>query len=266
MNAGDLITLQNVKDWLNADLSESFPASSDTLIARMVTAVSRFAGSYLQRNLQPANYVETRDGTGTLMMFMRQRPIISISSLAVGNTTITPRAHPGANGYAYDKDALYLDGGGRFWHGIQNVSVSYRAGFQQADVVTVATPYSVTNLSRPWNGDQGVTYANGNAFTLVTSTPVAAGTYQVTPDATKTAEYVFYSADIGQSVTITYGYTPDEIVQALVELCGERYRARDRIGQNSQSLQGMQTNFSTKDMSNAVSSMLNAYRSVVPVA
>ncbi len=69
------------------------------------------------------------------------------------------------------------------------------------------------------------------------------------------------------SVTYDAGYaaTPPEVAQAVVELAGERFRTRDRIGQTSKTLGGQETAaFSLAAMSPAVAAMLAPYRRVIP--
>lgn len=275
MSPGDLITLANIRDWLNTG-SLPLPTSSDALLARLVSSVSLFAKSYLQRDLKPANYTEVRNGGDTRQMFVRNRPIISVSSLTIYTTVIAARTTVGGAGYAFDDSSIYLDACGgygngysQFPRGVQNISIAYRAGLQTSDPVSVPSPVasvSVTTLSRPWNSDQGVTYANGTPLTLVTVSPTVAGTYQVKADTGGTAEYVFATGDAGAGVVISYGYTPEDVVQALVELAGERFKSRGRIGETSQiGGHGITVAFSQKDMGPAIKMLLSSYRNVVPV-
>ena len=274
----DLFTLQNLKDWLNTS-NVAFPATSDTVLARLVTTASLFATSYLQRQLQPTTYSEVRNGLDRRRMFLLNRPIISVTTLTVNTTVISARTQVGGSGYVFDENSLYLDGAGGFGvgygfssfpNGIQNVYITYRAGLQTSDVAAIPNPIaplSVTSLSRPWNSDQGVTYANGTALTLVASSP-AVGQYAVGRDSQGTAEYQFNATDAGSGIVISYGYTPEDIVQALCELAGERYKARQRIGEVSQTVGGQGTTvaFSQKDMNDTIRALLQPYKNVTPVA
>lgn len=68
------------------------------------------------------------------------------------------------------------------------------------------------------------------------------------------------------SYTAGYATAPLDITQACIELVGEAFRRRERIGQNSKTLGGQETvAFSTKDMSDPTRTMLNSYRAVAPV-
>ena len=69
-------------------------------------------------------------------------------------------------------------------------------------------------------------------------------------------------------VNYTAGYTvvPPAVAQAAVELVGEAFRRRDRIGQTSKTLGGQETiAFSPADMNATAKAMLAAYRAVAPV-
>lgn len=71
------------------------------------------------------------------------------------------------------------------------------------------------------------------------------------------------------AVTYTAGYAavPSDVKQACVELCGEVYKYRPRIGEISRALPGGggTATFSIVDLSPRVKMMLSSYRAVVPV-
>lgn len=272
-----LITLASVQEWLGQP-GTPYPTTSNNLQTRLVASVSAFAVAYLQRPIAPAAFTEFYNGNGQSRMPLRQTPIISVSSLVVNTTPILPRPAVGQPGFAFDTTLLYLTPGyysgagygySTFVCGAQNVQVSYTAGYQTSDVQTVpAAPYIVDtlSLSQQWNSDRGVAYVStGAALTLVTVAPTVAGTYQVATDPQGNAQYVFAPADTGASVTITYGYTPADVVQALVELAGERYKTQSRIGEVSRTMQGQVTAFSQRSMNAAIMALLQPYKNVVPV-
>lgn len=73
-----------------------------------------------------------------------------------------------------------------------------------------------------------------------------------------------------QNVVVVYsaGYstTPPEIAQACIELVALRYRERNRIGEISKSMGGAETvSYSQKDLSDAIKTLLQQYRLVVPI-
>jgi hypothetical protein len=272
-----LISQSAFKDWLVGS-GTPYPSTSDPLIARMLASISQFATSYLQRPIAPATFSEVYSGHDTSQLTLRQTPVILVRSLTVGTAVVPSRTQVGGYGFTNDSASVYVDGSGcmawgpPFYKGVQNIAVTYDAGYQTSD--TIAVPAAVgssppeidaTDLARPWNSDRGVAYATGVAFTLVTVTPTVSGTYQIIQDPAGNSEYQFAPADVGASIVITYGYTPEDVQQALIELMAERYKSRSRVGENSQNLgHGQVVSFSQKDMNAAIKTMLNPYRNVVP--
>lgn len=79
--------------------------------------------------------------------------------------------------------------------------------------------------------------------------------------------YVF-SRGIGNvQLAYTGGFTetPKEIEQACIELVSLRFKERDRIGHQSKTLGSETVSFIVKDMPDAVQTILNNYRKVVPL-
>ena len=71
------------------------------------------------------------------------------------------------------------------------------------------------------------------------------------------------------NVTVTYqaGYaaTPPDVEQAVIELVGERFRARDRIGLSAKTLGGQETTaFATKAFNDTIAALLAPYRRICP--
>ena len=68
-------------------------------------------------------------------------------------------------------------------------------------------------------------------------------------------------------MTYTAGYaiTPPDVEQAVIELVGERFRARERIGLTAKGLGGQETtSFATKPFNDTVAALLAPYRRVCP--
>ena len=71
------------------------------------------------------------------------------------------------------------------------------------------------------------------------------------------------------NVTVSYqaGYAtvPADVEQAVIELVGERFRARDRIGLSAKTLGGQETTaFATKAFNDTIAALLAPYRRVCP--
>ena len=96
----------------------------------------------------------------------------------------------------------------------------------------------------------------------------AAG-YVFSPTQLSVRGYRFNRGVQNIAVAYTAGYreVPPDISQACIELVALRYRERTRIGEVSKSLGGAETvTYAQKDMSDAIKTLLQQYRAVVPVA
>jgi len=260
---GDLTTLANVKAWLNTNSASVFPTTNDVLLARAISAASMFAKTWLSMPVVPATYVETRNGTGTGVLFLRNRPVLAVTAITLDNVALAPSSPP-SQGYGFmnDDTRAYLVGG-CFRQGVQNVVVTYSAGFQLTDQVTLAASMPVSALSQTWTCDRGVTVA-GVSFVPVSGAP-AAGQYQVA-QANGAFSYNFNAGDVGKAASLSYGYVPYDLEQGVIELTCERFKTRDRIGQVSMNIGNGQTvSYSQKDMNDNVKTLLGQYRQVVPV-
>lgn len=268
MKAGDLTTLANVKVWLNTGAPDTYPSTDDTLLARMITAASSFAKSWLSRDLIPTDYTLTLNGNGGAQMFMPQYPIISVSAVSVNGTAISARTtgQPSSPGFFYDKESVYNNGNG-FPNGLQNIVISYSAGFQVSnEAATIpATPFqlAVSSLGRTWTADRGIMLANGTALVKVAAAP-AAGQYAVVAVGGAWV-YQFNTANANAAILISYGYCPEELEQALIELIGERYKTRERIGQTSKTIKDQTVGYSQKDFNDNIRDVFNQLKNVVPL-
>ena len=72
--------------------------------------------------------------------------------------------------------------------------------------------------------------------------------------------------NIAFSYTAGYSTIPPELAQACIELVALRYRDRLRVGEISKAVGGGETiSYSQKDMSAAISTVLQQYRAVAPI-
>ena len=73
--------------------------------------------------------------------------------------------------------------------------------------------------------------------------------------------YAFSAGDAGAAVSISYGYIPQDVAQAALELAAERFRAAERIGLRSKSIGGQETiAYDISAISAPVMSLLQPYR------
>lgn len=263
----DLTTLANVKEWLNLTTQ-----SDDAKLARLISSVSQRVLQYLDHALLPQTVTRTFDGQHGKSLVLPDFPIISFSSLTIDTIVIPAAADVTQAGYllaslnpSNDTACWELTlNGYTFTRGIQNVRTIYKTGFQTAEAITGVQTY---NALRPFRQDGGVAYANGTALTPVASAP-AVGQYVppslATATPAETYPYTFNASDAGASLVLTYGYTPEPVEQATIELVSRRYRERDRIGKKSDSHGQQTTSYDLSDMTEAIRAMLQPYCRVIP--
>lgn len=253
MAASDLTNLSSVKGWLDPG-GATLGGSSDAQLNALITSMSRAIYSKLQRpNILPMAYSETLNGNGASSLMLKSWPVVSFASLYVDGTLISPAPalpqQPFASygmGWVLEAvdpappgrpQSLFMRGGG-FRRGLQNIAVSYTAGYQVSETQTV--PSGALTTQQPygdWASDQGVVYAStGVALTVTTGTP-AQGQYKVTSEGI----YNFNSTDNGAAVIISYGFIPADLAQATIEWIALRFVSQKNIGVKSQGLAGQET-------------------------
>jgi len=268
MASGDLVKLADAKAWLG-----STDAPSDLLLASWITRASRAVMNELGRgsNLGFRAVTEIRDGNGGLTLPLRYWPVLLVSALSINGTPYEQQAQPPFGPGFYweawtgdDTQGHQYVGcmGSRFYRNIQNISISYTAGYQiQGEAYTVGS-LAVISTARPWQSDQGVAYANGQALIHVASNP-AQGQYTVDPT---TGIYGFAAADVGAQVGITYSYVPEDLQQATLGIIAWQWKQKERVGINSKSLGGQETiSFSQLPMDSLTQMMLQNFKSVIPL-
>lgn len=265
----DLTTLANLRTWLQTPAAS---VADDALLGRLITAASDFINTYTSNtSFDVQSGVDVLDGSGSDFLLLRRWPVLSVESLQFSGMTITAAdttTWPPTSGFilepppsvgAQQRLQIY---GYCFPRGRGLIRVSYTSGTVATDepAVIPATPYQVTTDAM-WLSDRGVKTSAGVAMTKVASNPVT-GQYAVSA----TGLYTFAAADTGKTVLITYGKVPPTIEQCCIELAGERYKARGRIGVNSQSLAGKEsiTYFQRADMNTYVKTALQQFERVTP--
>lgn len=129
----DLCTVADVVGFLGGSVS----ADAQLEIQFLVTACSQAAASFCSRNFITRSYTEARNGTGTSSIVLRESPVTAITSVYIGTLPIPAGAPGGSVGYLIDDGILYLLNGPPFPRGVQNVVVSYTAGY--TDLTNPAT-------------------------------------------------------------------------------------------------------------------------------
>ncbi len=144
MAQGDLTTLANVKAWFAPPLTTT---TDDALLQRLITAASQFIQSWLDRTLAQQSYTETRGGTGGGRLAFLNTPVSAVASLTVDGVAIPAAPDAVSPGYVFGATQLALRGYA-FTRGVQNVTMSYTAGYaatppevEQACIELIALRY-----------------------------------------------------------------------------------------------------------------------------
>ena len=110
--------------------------NSDTLLNNLIAAVSAAISQYCNRNFGINAYTENYSGSGNDTLWLKQRPIVSVTSVTMNGYTIPARPSVNAYGWVNDLNKIFL-AGGIFWEYPLNITVVYSAGIT---VSSTATP------------------------------------------------------------------------------------------------------------------------------
>ncbi|HYA07492.1 MAG TPA: hypothetical protein VEF90_16525 [Xanthobacteraceae bacterium] len=148
-NPGDLVTQAQALAWLG---QTSDPSG---IIAALISSVSTQIQNFIGYQIASANYTRTFNGTGGKKLLLPDRPVTAVASLTIDTISI-PAASPPSWGYLFDTKFLYLYEHHGHWglspgfvsgftRGVQNVVVSYTAGY-------AAVPYDLQQACLNWLG------------------------------------------------------------------------------------------------------------------
>ena len=105
----------------------------DVILQRLITAMSQECRTFTGRNFDVQTYTEKRSGKGydQHVLFLREYPVVSITSLSIDSNAVSARVGTG-NGFTFTNElqnaavALY---GYTFPRGVNNIQVVYSAGY-----------------------------------------------------------------------------------------------------------------------------------------
>ncbi|MGE0105288.1 MAG: phage head-tail connector protein [Blastocatellales bacterium] len=248
-----LTSLDKAKTWLGVTTS-----TDDAMLTRLIGQVSQWILSYLNRPyILKRQYTETFMGSGRART-LKNYPVLSVSSVSVSGGAIPANINAG---YWFETDDLppgrpttiRLNG-----YGFSGpCTITYTAGYFLEEAHTSGPSVTVDAPYGSWAEDGGVT-ADGTPLTKVASSP-SAGEYSV-------SNGVYEFGDSGTDVMISYSYVPAALEEACLELVGERYRYKDRIGHASKSIGGQETiSYNLKNMPDYVHDALQPFKRVVPI-
>ena len=192
---GDLTTLARAENWIAGTVG-----GSSTILQQLISAMSNQIYSKLNRGrVYSRQVISTFNGTGNYQLVLPAYPVTSILSVQMDAAVVpaSPLPDPttgvaaGLNtgwGYRFvpwggnlpgENTVLEFQNGG-WWPGVQNVKVTYQAGYliaaEAQNVPSGMGPYTIT-VDQPqgvWSRDNGVVYASsGVALIPVASSPTA---------------------------------------------------------------------------------------------
>lgn len=118
-----LCALADVKAYLGITSS-----ATDGVLTTLIGNVSAAIESYCNRTFASASYTETRNGQGGWRLFLANGPVTAVASVSVDGVSIPAAPDALSSGYVVDQNTVYLRGY-CFNRGVQNVTVTYTAGF-----------------------------------------------------------------------------------------------------------------------------------------
>ena len=271
MSPFDLTNLAALKAWLGLP---SAAGPNDATLTALITAASRSIYAALSRpSLLPQSYAETID-LETRRVTLRQWPVVGVTSVtwrgivvpldqnADLEASVDYALEPGDGVPPGRPQALDLFGL-QYGSGRQSLVVSYSAGYavqnESADgsrspATAARGVFALWSVGigsrRDLRRDRRASGANRRV--------AGAGQYTVSA-----GSYGFSAVDAGKPVSISYGYVPQDIAQAALELAAERFRAAERIGLRSKSIGGQETiAYDMSPMSAPIQAMLQPYKRV----
>lgn len=256
----NLTSLANVKSYLAITT-----AGSDALISALIPRASQHVERWLGRSLPLVSQSGKRlSGYGGPVLVLPDSPIISVSAVSVDGTPVVESSDGIlVAGYTYEAGGTSISlVGSVFPRGRLNVAVSWVAGYRASETANV--PASNTPTLTPTEGgfastNVSVADASGANLTQVTGTPLA-DQYSFAAGV-----YTFNTSNANDPVTMTYGYAPGPIEQAVIEMIGLDLKQRDNLGISSKGLAGENVTYTDKGMTASVREMLWPYRKMVPL-
>jgi len=272
-NRIDLVTLDDLKAWIYKTPTGAGAGANDDLLKKMITRASQLVCNYLNRTtFYKQSVTELRDGYGKDFMLLREFPVLSISSVTVCTTTVLQSTGPSDTGYSLEpwdgippgsQQTLILRGYA-FAPGRQQNKIIYEAGYVvQGETATIPDDGAYTVTTQPnWLADEGVTFADGTALTLVASGP-ASGQYAL---GNAPGQYVFAVADAGKAILLSYDFCPVDLAQAVIEWIADRYAYMTRTGEVSRSVGGQTTaTYAIKDIPTFVQLVCEQFQRRAPI-
>ena len=154
-----LVSLNDYKKFLEIDLTNS---NQDGDLQILALEVEDFIKSYLNRDLEEAEYTEDYDGDGTSRLILNQFPVTACASIEVYETDWTALDYTRLVIVA--QSTIYIEGN-KFPKGNQNVRVVYTAGYTDATLpkeVRMRAKELMLLYYNEWTGNRTLGVSNVN--------------------------------------------------------------------------------------------------------
>lgn len=266
----DLTSLENVKLALNF---QSPPApksidSSDATLQRMITALSRSMLSLMNRTgWQAYTANETRNGTGTQRMVLKEWPVLCVNSVGINNSAVPAQLNGLSGGWSTDGFSVMLGGtntpgfvfpfagAAYFYRGFQNVVLNYTRGLVDQGGTCSVNGTAVTSV-----GGTGFAPFLAGSNVLINGTAYGVSTYVSPTQITLAA-----SAGVIPLATWCSALPLGDVEQACIEYVTYRYKRQEHIDLDSLvAAPGQSTNYRKKAIPEEVQLVIDRYR-LVPV-
>jgi len=126
MAAGDLTDLATAK--IAASITNASP-ETDQILAAYISAISAYVPQVIGRGILSTAYAETYEGNGKQAILLRQRPVLSISSIAWLGITLSDAGDPVGGGSGVWTDGLSACLSGYVFPRGEIIRIVYQAGY-----------------------------------------------------------------------------------------------------------------------------------------
>ena len=139
--AADLTTIGKVQAWI--------PGIDVTTALGLIKAISAQIQNWLSYEFAVQVYTRTFNGVGGARLMLPDYPVTAVSSVSIDGIAVPTSSSTTTAGYVFDEKTIYLRGY-CFTRGIQNVLVSYTAGYASvpADVEQACIEWVNTTWGR----------------------------------------------------------------------------------------------------------------------
>jgi hypothetical protein len=272
MNAADLTTLADLKNFISPAVGAS--TASDTVFAKIITAVSLGINRHLSRTLAVAQRSEVRNGNGQPSIRALVYPIVSVTSVVIApfagtpGTTITPPANPATQlqSLSWDQWFIYLVGN-CFERGKQNVTLNYTGGFitpGQLQLLTLAGWTAGGTVTQNQQIQVGSYYYQ--AVNSGTSGAAPGPTWEIITNSVTNDNGVLWLC-LGPMPIYppNASLVPDDITEACLEQCSLLFKNRTRVGDTGMGLGPDRVNYFLKDAHPSTIEKIRRHREVFPI-